>query len=177
MNPLESYLKSCDKIFRYYKSLGDKTFAQLSDDDFFYSATEENNSIAVIVQHMSGNMLSRFTDFLTADGEKEWRHRDREFASVIKTAEEMHTAWEKGWACFFNAFDPLTVDDLSRTVKIRKEDHSVVEALNRQMSHYAYHVGQIVDLGKAIKKSEWQSLSIPRGQSNDFNKMMDEKAK
>lgn len=163
-------LESSTQQFQYYKSVGEKTFGQLADDQLFWCPGGEVNSIAVTVNHLWGNMLSRWTDFLTSDGEKDWRERDLEFENVLEGREAMMERWEEGWACLFRALDSLTDADLNKTVQIRGEDHSVASALHRQMMHYAYHIGQIVLLGKMLKGDEWQSLSIPRGQSDQFNR-------
>lgn len=163
------YLESTKKQFEYYKMLGDKTIAQLPDDKLFWQYNEENNSIAIIINHLSGNMLSRWTDFLTSDGEKEWRHRDTEFENDIKTKAELIQKWNNGWNCFFNALNSLQEEDFSKTIYIRNEGHTVLEAINRQLAHYPYHIGQIVFIGKMICNQNWTSLSIPRGNSNTFN--------
>lgn len=165
----ESYLESIRKQFAYYRMLGDKTIAQLSDEELFWQYNEESNSVAIMVKHLWGNMLSRWTDFLTSDGEKDWRQRDAEFEADIKTRDELLQKWNEGWDCLFAAIDPLNDSDLNREIFIRNQGHTVTEAINRQLAHYAYHVGQIVFLGKMIKDSEWQSLSIPRGGSKAFN--------
>ena len=165
----KDYLNSVKKQFEYYKMLGDKTFSQLSDDDFFWQFNQESNSIALIVQHLWGNMLSRWTDFLTTDGEKEWRNRDAEFEPTIKTKQEVLAQWEHGWQCLFHALNSLTDNDLDRIIYIRNMGHTVVEAINRQLAHYPYHVGQIVFIGKMFRNNNWQSLSIPRGNSNTYN--------
>ena len=167
---MNSYLPSIRKLFEYYKSLADKTFTQLREDDFHYQIDETSNSIAIILKHIAGNMLSRWTDFLSSDGEKNWRNRDTEFIDSFSSHEEMLAYWEKGWACLFKAIDDLTEEDLNRIVYIRNQGHSVIEAINRQLSHYAYHVGQIVFLGKMILKNDWQTLSIPKGKSEAYNK-------
>jgi hypothetical protein len=166
---IENYFDNIKKLFRYYKSLGDRTFAQLSEQEVFHSADEYSNSIAVITKHISGNMISRFTDFLTSDGEKPWRNREMEFQNSFETKEQVLAYWEKGWACVFNAIDPLTIEEANKIVYIRNEGHSILEALNRQLGHYSYHIGQIVFLGKTLKGKDWQSLSIPVGQSTTFN--------
>jgi hypothetical protein len=162
-------LNSLKKQFEFYKQLGDKTFAQIADEKLFWKYNDESNSIAIIVKHLWGNMLSRFTDFLTTDGEKEWRDREREFENNITTKEELLAKWNEGWQCLFNAINPLTTDDLEKIVYIRNMGHSVVEAINRQLTHYAYHVGQIVYIGKMVTNEKWTSLSIPKGQSKAFN--------
>lgn len=163
------YLNSAKKQFEYYKLLGEKTFAQIDDEKLFWQYNEESNSIATIVKHLWGNMLSRWTDFLTADGEKEWRDRDAEFENDITTREELLNKWNEGWQCLFNALDPLTDDDLQKEIFIRNQGHSVMEAINRQLAHYPYHIGQIVFLGKMIRGNNWTSLSIPKNSSKQFN--------
>ncbi len=165
----KDYLNSVKKQFEYYKMLGDKTFSQLSDNDFFWQFNAESNSIATIVKHLHGNMLSRWTDFLTTDGEKTWRIRDEEFEEVITTKQEVIAEWESGWQCLFDALNSLTDNDLERIVYIRNMGHSVVEAINRQLAHYPYHIGQIVFIGKILADNNWQSLSIPRGNSQVYN--------
>lgn len=164
-----NYLDSARKQFLYYKSLGEKTFAQVPDEALFWQYNGESNSIALIVQHLWGNMLSRWTDFLTSDGEKEWRQRDAEFEPVLRSRQAVMEKWDEGWACFLAALNGLTEEDLNRTVYIRSEPHSVVEAINRQLAHYPYHVGQIVFLGKMACDAAWSSLSIPKGGSRAFN--------
>ncbi|MDQ8003234.1 MAG: DUF1572 domain-containing protein [Pedobacter sp.] len=163
------YLDSVKKQFQYYKMLGDKTFAQLNNDAFFWQYNEDSNSIAMIVNHLSGNMLSRFTDFLTTDGEKEWRNRDLEFEPQLKTKAAVIEKWEQGWTCLFEAINPLTANDLDRIIYIRNQGHTVTEAINRQLAHYPYHIGQIVMLGKMLAENGWQSLSIPKGRSQVYN--------
>lgn len=156
----QHYLEDALRTFRVYKQRGERALAQLSDEDFFRTIDDESNSIAVIIKHIAGNMLSRWTDFLTTDGEKPERNRDMEFVMLPETTkDEMIAFWEKGWKCTFDALEPLTPDDLMRTVQIRGEDHTVVQAINRQIAHYANHIGQIVYLAKHFKSSEWQSLS------------------
>ncbi len=163
------YLTSIKKRFEIYKDLGDKTFAQLTDDQLFWQFNEESNSIAIIVKHLWGNMLSRWTDFLTSDGEKEWRKRDAEFENDLSSREEFLIKWEEGWNCLLNAIKPLTEDDLSKEILIRNETLSVVDAINRQLAHYAYHVGQIVFIGKMLSGNHWTSLSVPKGKSKEYN--------
>lgn len=165
----ENYIKSALFEFNRYKTLGDKTFGQLEEKDIHWSYTETDNSIAIIVKHMVGNMLSRWTNFLTEDGEKTWRNRETEFEAPYAMKTEMVEAWEKGWQCLFDALDSINSDNFESEIKIRNEAHSVFEAVNRQLAHYANHVGQIVLLGKMIKGNEWVSLSIPKGKSSDFN--------
>lgn len=164
-----SYLSSVIKQFEYYKSLGDKTFDQLTDFDVHWQYNSESNSIAIITKHIVGNMLSRWTNFLTEDGEKTWRERDQEFEDTYSNKKEMVEAWNSGWDCLFNAIKPLYEEQLEQIVYIRNQGHTVTEAINRQLAHYAYHVGQIVFLGKMIKNKNWQSLSIPKGKSTDYN--------
>lgn len=166
------FLKSAIQRLSYYKELGDKTFALLETPDFHVAANVESNSIAVIIQHMSGNMLSRWTDFLTTDGEKEWRNRDAEFEIKNLSKEQLTGIWEKGWACCLGALTNLQEEDLSKIIYIRGEALSVVDAINRQLAHYPYHTGQIIYIAKMIKNPQWVSLSIPRHQSEDFNRQM-----
>ena len=157
------YLTSVKKLFNQYKSLGDKTIEQLDEEKLlFWQYNDQSNSIAIIVQHLWGNMLSRWTNFLNEDGEKEWRERDAEFEKTTKTKEELIIKWDAGWDCLFSALNSLTNEDLDKTVYIRSEPHTVVEAINRQLAHYSYHVGQIVYLGKMQLKERWVSLSIPK---------------
>ncbi len=163
------YIHSAYNRFEYYKSLGDKSFAQLADEDFFVG-NDYDNSIAVIIKHLYGNMQSRWTDFLTTDGEKMWRNRDSEFADDIKEKKQLLEIWEIGWQTLFSALANLEDQDLVKKVKIRNEDHSIIEAVNRQLTHYAYHIGQIVYIAKSIKGNAWTSLSIPKGESEQFNK-------
>ena len=164
-----SFLSSSIKQFNYYKSLGDKTFEQLSFDELQKEFSEDSNSVTIIVKHLVGNMLSRWTNFLIEDGEKSWRHRDQEFMDTYQSNEDMLKAWESGWECLFDALNTLTIEDLEQIIYIRNQGHTVTEAINRQLAHYAYHVGQIVFLGKLIKGSQWISLSIPKGKSQGFN--------
>ena len=164
------YLANVKKIFNQYKSLGDKTIEQLDDEKLlFWQYNDQSNSIAIIIQHLWGNMLSRWTNFLTEDGEKEWRKRDAEFEKTIKTKEELIINWDAGWDCLFSALNSLTNEDLGKTVYIRQEPHTVVDAINRQLAHYSYHVGQIVYLGKMQLKERWVSLSIPKKESLDVD--------
>jgi len=163
------YLSSAIKQFEYYKKLGDQTFAQVSDEGLFWQYNHDSNSMATIVKHLWGNMLSRWTDFLNTDGEKATRNRDAEFDNELQSREEVLAMWEAGWACLFNALNALTNDDLQRVVYIRNQGHTVTEAINRQLAHYPYHIGQIVFLGKMLCNNNWTSLSIPKGQSQSFN--------
>lgn len=169
METSNDFLESVRKQFEYYKMLGDKTFAQLTDEQLFQHLTGESNSIAIIVKHLWGNMLSRWTDFLTTDGEKQWRQRDLEFDNDIADRTELLAKWNEGWACLFNAIDPLTANDLSTVVYIRNQGHSITEAINRQLAHYPYHIGQIVFIGKLLCDKNWKSLSIPKGNSTAYN--------
>jgi len=162
----QHYLEDARQTFRDYKKLAERAFAQLDDQDFFRTIDEESNSIAVIMKHVAGNMLSRWTDFLTSDGEKPDRQRDMEFVILPETTkDDLLGHWERGWACLFAAIEPLQPEDLMRIVQIRGQDHTVVQAINRQLSHYANHIGQIVFLAKHFRSSEWKSLSIPRNRA------------
>ncbi|HEX5167878.1 MAG TPA: DUF1572 domain-containing protein [Cyclobacteriaceae bacterium] len=167
---VNDYLESVKKQFEYYKLLGEKTFAQVLDDELLWQYNEASNSIATIVKHLWGNMLSRWTDFLTTDGEKEWRQREAEFENDIKSRDELLAKWNEGWDCLFHALNALTDEDLNKIIYIRNQGHTVMEAINRQLAHYTYHVGQIVYIGKMICDEEWDSLSIPKGKSEAFNK-------
>jgi hypothetical protein len=157
---------------QYYKQLGDQTFTQLDESGFHYQPAPESNSIAVIIRHLHGNMRSRFTNFLTEDGEKEWRRRDSEFEEAPLSREALLQLWEEGWDCFLSAVQSLSEADLLSTITIRQEPLTVIDALNRQMAHYPYHVGQIVYLGRMYRGTNWKSLSIPKGQSEQFNLQM-----
>ncbi len=169
-NISNNYLDNIKKLFRYYKSVGDKAIAQVDERGIHWRYNNDSNSIVVIVKHIAGNSISRWTDFLTTDGEKPWRDRDDEFENEQMTKADMLAYWEKGWDCLFTAIDPLTADDLMKTVYIRNEEHTVMEAINRQLAHIPYHVGQIVFVAKMISDDEWQSLTIPKGQSKAFDK-------
>ncbi|MBK6444520.1 MAG: DUF1572 family protein [Bacteroidetes bacterium] len=164
----ETYLLETIKSFRGLKSNAEKAFAQIQDADFHFQPDQESNSVAILIQHLAGNMLSRFTDFLTSDGEKQDRNRDSEFNDSKQTKEQLLNYWNKGWDCLFSALQSLQAEDLLKTVTIRQEPHLVLRALQRQLVHYAYHTGQIVFLCKMIRKSGFKSLSIPRGKSGDF---------
>ncbi len=166
---MEDYLQSVRKQFAYYQQLGDKTFVQLSEEDLFYQPNEASNTIAVMVKHLWGNMLSRWTNFLTEDGEKDWRNRDQEFEATIQNKEELLQKWEEGWQCLFAALDSINETNWNQLIYIRNQGHTITEAINRQLAHYAYHVGQIVYLGRLIKNDAWTSLSIPKGGSKDYN--------
>jgi len=164
-----NYLESVEKQFKYYKMLGEKTIQQCSDEMLFDHLGEGSNSIAIIVNHIGGNMLSRWTDFLVADGEKSWRNRDQEFAEVITTREELIQRWESGWSCLFTAIESINEENINTEIFIRNQGHTVVEAINRQMCHYSYHIGQIVLIGKAALGNDWVSLSISKGKSEAYN--------
>ena len=165
-----SYLKDAISLFHSYKKLGEGALAQVSDEQLFTMLDPEMNSIAIIVKHMAGNMRSRWTDFLTSDGEKPDRNRDYEFEAPPQTRAEVIQLWAEGWKCVFAALEPLSDADMSRSVVIRGEAHSVMQAIHRQIAHYACHVGQIVFLAKHLQHAQWQSLSVPRGKSAEFNR-------
>lgn len=164
-----NYLQSVRKQFEYYKMLGDQTFTQLTEAQLFWKSDANSNSIAIIVKHLWGNMRSRWTDFLTSDGEKVWRNRESEFDNDISTYSELLEKWEAGWNCLFAALDALHEQDLETIIYIRNQGHTVMEAINRQLAHYPYHIGQIVFIGKMLVQENWKSLSIPRGQSLSYN--------
>lgn len=166
------FLPNIIKRFKAYKELGDKTFNQLEEKDFFFQPSAESNSIAIIIQHLYGNAMSRWTNFLTEDGEKEWRKRDAEFEAMDITKQDLISFWNTGWNTMFKTLESLTEDDLEKIIYIRSEPHKAFDAILRQLAHYSYHVGQIVYLGRLIKGEQWKSLSIPRGQSLQFNKQM-----
>lgn len=169
----QHYLEDSIKSFRAYKKLAEKALDQVSEDEFFITLDEEANSIALLMKHMAGNMLSRWTDFLTTDGEKPDRNRDMEFVvEANKGKDEVVAYWEKGWQAVFDALEPLGAEDLSRTVTIRGKEHTVIQAINRQLMHYAYHIGQLVFLAKHFRAAEWKSLSVPRNKSQDFNEYL-----
>ena len=156
------FLQSAIKRLQYYKFLGDKTLGILNDADFHFQPNEESNSIAIIIQHVSGNMLSRWTDFLTTDGEKDWRQRDSEFELQNLCKNELIAIWEKGWQCCLDTLQSLTPQDLLKIITIRQEPLTVTDAINRQLAHYPYHVGQIIYIAKILQNNQWESLSIPR---------------
>lgn len=167
-----SYLRDSIGLFHYYKKLAERAMAQCPDDALFVTLDPESNSIAIIVKHMSGNMRSRWRDFLTTDGEKPDRNRDTEFEAPPATRAELLELWERGWKYVFDALEPLSESDLTRTVTIRSEPHSVMQAINRQIAHYAHHSGQILFLAKHLtflRTGKWESLSVPRGKSVDMN--------
>lgn len=169
------FLSSAIKRFNEYKALGEKTFAQLTGEQMLRQPNEASNSIAVIIQHLHGNMRSRWTNFLTEDGEKSWRQRDAEFEVHSLAKEQLLNLWDEGWRVFLDALQSLSEDDLGKTVTIRSQPLLVVDAINRQLAHYSYHVGQIVYLGRWMKDAEWQSLSIPKGASATFNQELQTK--
>jgi len=155
--------------------LGDKSFEQLSDEQIFWQFNQESNSIAIIVKHVAGNMLSRWTNFLTEDGEKPWRNRDEEFLNTFQSKDEVLDYWEKGWKCLFEALSQINDQNLYSTIYIRNEGHSVIDAVFRQLAHYPYHIGQIVFIAKMMKNDDWKTLSIARNKSQDFNNEMKDK--
>lgn len=166
---IASYLPNTKKLFQYYKALGEKAMAQLCDEDINWRPNEASNSVAIIVHHLSGNMLSRFTDFLTSDGEKPWRDREAEFEVGYKDKTDMMEAWENGWNRLFQTIDSLTSEDLDKIIYIRNEGQSAMDALQRQLAHYPHHVGQILYIAKMIKGESWQSLSIAKGGTASYN--------
>ncbi|MBK7932207.1 MAG: DUF1572 family protein [Acidobacteria bacterium] len=169
---IENYHTDALSSFRNYKKMAERAVEQVSDEEFFALIDVEANSIALIVKHVAGNLRSRWTDFLTTDGEKDFRKRDTEFELIGDTRESLMQFWENGWQVLFNSIEPLTAEDFSRTVTIRGEPHTVVEAINRQLTHYAYHVGQIVLLAKHFRSADWKTLSVPKNRSADFNRFL-----
>ena len=165
-----SYVDDAKAIFRQYMRLAEGAMAQVTDEQLTVTLDPEMNSIAQIVKHMAGNMRSRWTDFLTTDGEKPTRNRDTEFEAPPATRADVMALWEEGWGCLFGALDGLTDTDLGRTITIRGEAHSVMQAINRQVAHYASHCGQIIFLAKHLQSANWKSLSVPRKKSEDFNR-------
>ncbi|MFN0279456.1 MAG: DUF1572 family protein [Pyrinomonadaceae bacterium] len=172
---IKNYLADALLSFRNYKKMAERAMEQVADEEFFALIDAEANSIAVIVKHIAGNLHSRWRDFLTTDGEKLDRHRDTEFEMIGDSRESLLQFWESGWQTLFDNVEPLTVEDFSRTVPIRGEPHTIAEALNRQMTHYAYHVGQIVLLAKHFKSADWKTLSVPKNRSAEFNQFLAEK--
>ncbi len=165
-----SFLPASILQFKYYKSLADKTISQLNEEDLFVHPVHKHcNSIAIIMQHIAGNLQSRFTNFLTEDGEKPWRNRDNEFEAIITNKSELLNLWEAAWNTLFGTLDNLNESDIEKIVYIRNQGHTVTEAIARQLCHYGYHVGQIVFIGTLIKGDDWQSLSIPKGNSTAYN--------
>ncbi|RLL43679.1 DUF1572 domain-containing protein [Oceanobacillus piezotolerans] len=171
------YLKVVQERFKDVKKLGDRTISQLSKEDLHWSLNDECNSIAIIIQHLSGNMRSRWTDFLTSDGEKPYRNRDGEFKNNIFSKQDLEIIWEQGWSILFNTLSDLRGEDMLRIIQIRSEDHTVIDAIERQMAHYAYHIGQMVYIGKQIKGKEWKTLSITKGESVEYLQYMQQKHK
>ena len=169
----QHYLQDAISSFRAYKKLAEKALDQLKDDEYFVVLDAEANSVAAIMKHIAGNMLSRWTNFLTSDGEKPNRNRDMEFViAPATTKDDIRAYWERGWQCLFNALEPLQEEDFDKKVLIRGEEHTIVQAINRQLTHYAYHIGQIAFLAKHFRSAEWQSLSIPRNRSAEFNQYL-----
>ncbi len=164
-----NYLESVTKQFEYYKSLGEKAMDQLKEEQLFTVPSKESNSIAIIVQHLSGNMLSRWTDFLNSDGEKEWRKRDEEFEEIVSTKAELLKVWNKGWDILFSTIKSLKAEDLRKVVYIRNQGCTVVDAINRQLAHYPYHIGQMVYVAKLLVTDDWKTLSIAKNQSKSYN--------
>ncbi len=170
---IENYLNDAVESFRSYKLLAEKAIAQVSDEEFFRTLDSEGNSIAVVVKHISGNLRSRWTDFLTSDGEKTDRFRDTEFIKFGEdTRESLMESWEAGWQILFAAIEPLTIQDFSKTITIRGQEHTICEAINRQLTHYSFHIGQITFLAKHFRASEWNTLSVPRNKSTEFNQFL-----
>jgi hypothetical protein len=172
---ISTYQSDALESFRNYKKLAERAIEQVSDEEFFKAIDAEANSIAVIIKHIAGNLHSRWSDFLTADGEKPTRNRDLEFEIAGDTRKSLMEFWETGWQTLFGAIEPLTIEDFSKTITIRGEPHSIVEAINRQLTHYAYHIGQIVLLAKHFKSADWRTLSVPKNKSNEFNRFLADK--
>ena len=172
---IQNYHADAVQSFRNYKKMAERAMEQVNDEEFFTAIDAEANSIAVVVKHIAGNLVSRWSEFLTTDGEKPTRDRDAEFEIREDSRDALMEYWERGWKTLFDNIESLTPEDFSRTVTIRGQTHTIVEALNRQLSHYAYHIGQIVLLAKHFKSSEWQTLSIPKNRSAEFNKFLTEK--
>lgn len=167
------FLQTSIRRVKYYKELGEKTFEQLNDAELHYQPNAASNSIAIIIQHLAGNMLSRWTNFLTEDGEKEWRQRDEEFIVHSYNKEQLIDLWNKGWKCYLDTLESLKEEDLLKTILIRQETLTVIDAINRQLAHYPYHVGQILYIGRIVKDEEWKNLSVPKGQSIQYNQGQD----
>ena len=172
---VENYRLDALQSFHSYKKLAERAMEQISDEEFFATIDEEANSIGVVVKHIAGNLVSRWREFLTTDGEKSDRDRETEFEIIADTRESLMEFWERGWKTLFDSVEPLTVEELSRTITIRGEPHTVVEAMNRQLTHYAYDVGQIVLLAKHFKSKEWKTLSVPKNRSAEFNRFLSER--
>lgn len=173
---VNNYHQDAIQSFRNYKKLAERAIEQVSDDEFFAAIDEEANSIAIIVKHIAGNLVSRWSDFLTTDGEKPTRNRDGEFEIIEDSRASLMEFWERGWQTLFDNIQPLRVEDFLKSVTIRSEEHTIVEAINRQLMHYAYHVGQIVLLAKHLKSTEWKTLTVPKNRSAEFNQYMVDKA-
>ncbi len=174
-NVIENYLSDAIASFRSYKKLAEKALEQVPDEEFFWSLDSESNSVAIIVKHIAGNQRSRWKDFLTTDGEKPDRNRDMEFELFDETREFIMAGWESGWTTLFSALENLSPGDFSKTITIRGEPHTVVEAINRQLTHYAYHIGQITFLAKHFRTKEWKTLSVPRNKSQEFNEFLEKR--
>ena len=172
---ITNYHADAVQSFRNYKKMAERAIEQVSDEEFFALIDAEANSIAVIVKHIAGNLNSRWRDFLTTDGEKDDRHRDTEFELIDDTRESLMRFWERGWETLFDAIEPLTTEDFTRAVPIRGEPHTIVEAINRQLTHYSYHIGQIVLLAKHFKSADWKTLSVPKNRSAEFNQFLADK--
>jgi len=171
---IENYLSDAIASFRNYKKLAEKAMEQVSDEEFFRLIDAESNSIAIVAKHIAGNLKSRWTDFLTSDGEKDFRNRDSEFVSENDTRKSLMEFWEEGWQTIFDALEPLTAKDFEKTITIRNQPHTICEAINRQLTHYSYHIGQITFLAKHFRSTEWQTLSVPKNKSLEFNAFMEE---
>jgi hypothetical protein len=165
----EIYLASCIRQFEFYKSLGEKAMEQVSEERLFWQSDDTSNSIATIVYHLHGNMLSRWTDFLTTDGEKPWRMREEEFENTLSERASLEAKWKEGWNCLLKSLNEIQATDLEKIIYIRNQGHTVIDAINRQLCHYSYHIGQIVFLSKLCRETDWQSLSIPKGKSDAYN--------
>ena len=172
---VSNYHKDAVESFRNYKKMAERAIEQVKDGEFFRAIDDEANSIAVVVKHIAGNLVSRWSDFLTTDGEMPTRDRDTEFEIIDDSRESLMEFWERGWQTLFDNIEPLTLEDFSKTVTVRGQAHTIVEAINRQLSHYAYHIGQIVLLAKHFKSSEWKTLSIPKNRSAEFNQYLTDK--
>jgi len=172
---ITNYQADAIQSFRNYKKLAERAIEQVSDEEFFAAIDDEANSIAVVVKHIAGNLVSRWTDFLTTDGEKPTRDRDSEFAITDDSRDSLMEFWERGWQVLFENIEPLSIADFSKTVNIRGQQHTIIEAINRQLTHYSYHIGQIVLLAKHFRSSEWKTLSIPKNRSSAFNQFLTEK--
>lgn len=171
---LENYLSDAIASFRNYKKLAERAMEQISDEEFFRQIGEESNSVAIIVKHIAGNLKSRWTDFLTSDGEKDFRNRDSEFIAEGDTRESLMQFWEEGWQILFNELGALKAEDFVKTITIRQQPHTIFEAINRQLTHYAYHIGQIAFLAKHFRSADWKTLSVPKNKSTQFNRFMAE---